>query len=196
LAKGRRYSRKRKRYVILLGAMILLLAYPLYQWLSPPSAEEVMYATLRALQVGDVKKLILLTHPEEIRSLNLTPEAVDALLRTGVWRKGYLRPHGKPMQALPRPPDMPVWVVPMAQPPNLNIPVYQANDGRWYLSLSEMTAAANALAYRHDPTVPSYWTVAERFGVVGYYRQNMVTGQRELVRRPGASGTSSSRAAE
>jgi hypothetical protein len=96
LAKGRRYSRKRKRYVILLGAMILLLAYPLYQWLSPPSAEEVMYATLRALQVGDVKTLILLTHPEEIRSLNLTPEAVDALLRTGVWRKGYLRPHGKP----------------------------------------------------------------------------------------------------
>jgi hypothetical protein len=84
LAKGRRYSRKRKRYVILLGAMILLLAYPLYQWLSPPSAEEVMYATLRALQVGDVKTLILLTHPEEIRSLNLTPEAVDALLRTGV----------------------------------------------------------------------------------------------------------------
>lgn len=182
--------RKNKLRVVLAGVGILFLGYLLYRWLSPPSAEEVMYATLNALQRGDVHTLYRLTHPEEIRSLNLTPQAIDALLRTGVWYKGYPKPRGKPMLPQPQPRDQLRWLVPLSRKPDLVIPVYQAEDGRWYLSLSQMMALMNALTYRLDNKAPSYWTVAERYGVPGYYTQSIITGERKLMRRPGTSPSS------
>ena len=187
------YLRKHRVHVLLAGLGTLVLGYLLYRWLSPPSAEEVMYATLIALQRGDVQTLYRLTHPEKIRSLNLTPSAIDALLRTGVWYKGYPKPRGKPVLPQPQPRDQLRWLVPLSQKPDLVIPVYQTSDGRWYLSLSEMMAMMNGLTYRLDNRASSYWTVAERYGVPGYYTQSIITGERKLVRRPSASPSSTLR---
>lgn len=193
LARCSVYLRKHKVHALLASVGILVLGYFLYKWLSPPSAEEVMRATLIALQRGDVQTLYRLTHPEEIRSLNLTPQAIDALLRTGVWYKGYPKPRGEPVLPQPQPRDQLRWLVPLSQKPDLVIPVYQTEDGRWYLSLSQMMAVMNALTYRLDNRAPSYWTVAERYGVPGYYTQSIITGERKLVRPPSASSSSTPR---
>ncbi len=91
--KGHTAQHVRLRKGLLWAALIIFVAISIYRFVRPLNPTEVRNATIKAIALRDASKLVELCHPDEIRRIGITTEAVHKLLDETFWKPGA-RPIG------------------------------------------------------------------------------------------------------
>jgi hypothetical protein len=168
--------KKVKKRVILAVAGIALLGMLGYILLGPLSPDAVCARTVRALETGDVEALIRLADREEIGKLNLTPGAVEGVLRETMWRNGYPR-FRKTERNRPTPEDVAQYeIFYVGIPENMTdsqswVIVLDTPDRGWKLVLSQVLWDACWRKRGGKEGAQEYIRLARKYGITGLRSQ-------------------------
>ena len=154
--------------VILLGSLV-------YYLMKPISPDEVVNQTMRALESGDISRILKLTSSEELEKLNLNSYATEAILKATFWQQGYPK-HLKAVRLGDSPVDVLIYEVTSSShdKPDLHWPMrivaLDSPKKGWHLGLSFTLFYATAVANPDNDTTnvgEEFLSLANQYGVLG-----------------------------
>lgn len=161
----------RRSWVAVLGVLVAALGW----WVRPPSDTAIRDRAVRALNNRDADELCRLADPEELRHLNVTPEAVRRGLAEA-FGPGHSPPFTRAVEHLRTPMDQSVWMyLPEKGVPDgrkIFVMVIDDQHAGWKLNLTATLWSAFCRRLGSREGTREYYRFARRNGIGGLRHQD------------------------